>query len=427
MRSILAFVFLLVVPSISFAETPGVEVLLEVTFDEAIAQALKANPRMALVQAAVARAEAAVVQSRAAWLPALTANATLTELEANRALGDRVLVAQTSLGANLQLSFPLLAVPRWLATGQVKQGVDIANEDKREMARALASLVGRAWLSVRLQERLLQVAKRALVSNEEQLHIAQKRGEGGLGSRLEIVRAHREQSENAGRMARAAAEVKIAREVLAALLAQSQPVGVKGEVVLANIDSTSDVSQVVDSRTDVKAATARVQLADRIRKESWTDYLPTVSLLLQPTTQTPPTPTLPALGFSAQASLQVNLFDGLSRYGVHLERHAQLDAALAQAQEVRLRAQNEIRTALSVLGDRRDAAEAAAASARWAKEAESLAKVSWQEGASTNLELIEAERGARDAETLLEAAKITAQAAQFEALVAAGRWPLPGV
>jgi outer membrane protein TolC len=266
----IAAVFLVLLGASSFSLAQGVpnEAVVEVTFDEAIALAMKANPRIALAQAAIARAEAVVVQSRAAWLPTLTANATLTELEANRSLGDRVLVAQTSLGANLQLAFPLLAVPRWLLTGQLKENVDIANEDKREMARALASLVGRAWLSVRLQERLLQVAKRALASSDEQLRIAQTRGAGGLGSRLEIVRAYREQSDNAGRMARAAAEVKIAKEVLAALLAQSQPVGVKGEVVLPDVESHLEVSQVVDTRSDVKAAAARAQLALRIRKET---------------------------------------------------------------------------------------------------------------------------------------------------------------
>jgi multidrug efflux pump subunit AcrB len=67
----------------------------------------------------------------------------------------------------------------------------------------------------------------------------------------------------------------------------------------------------------------------------------------------------------------------------------------------------------------------AADSARWALEAEQLARTAFKEGASTNVELIEAERAARDAETLAEAARASEWAARLELLVAAGARPAP--
>jgi len=156
---------------------------------------------------------------------------------------------------------------------------------------------------------------------------------------------------------------------------------------------------------------------------SWTDYLPTAGLSVQPTAQTPPTPTQPALGLTAQVSGQLMLFDGLARSGQKQERVAALEIARSQEDEVRLKGQSELRLALEVLAHREVAASAASRSASLALEAEGLARAAWKEGASTNVELIEAERSARDAESLAEAARTSELSARLDALIAAARFP----
>jgi outer membrane protein TolC len=98
--------------SLVVAQTPSL------TMPQAIERALSQAPRISTVRASVQRAEALVVQSRAAWLPTLSVNGTFTQLEGNRGLADRVLVAAQTGSANLQLAFPLLTVPRWLATNR---------------------------------------------------------------------------------------------------------------------------------------------------------------------------------------------------------------------------------------------------------------------------------------------------------------------
>ncbi len=394
-----------------------------VTLPEAIDRALERSPRVASVRAAVQRAEALVVQSRATWLPTLSLNGTFTQLEGNRGLGDRVLLPAQSGGANLQLNVPLLSAPRWVSTQQAQLAVDASTEDEKDVTRMVTSLVGRAWLAVQLQHKLVAVAERARATSAEQLELATLRLAGGLGTRLDLVRAHREVSDNEGRLARANAELTTSREVLGVVLGERGPVDITGTPELSQLPAPSELAHVITARPDVTAAEHRVALAQRAVDTSWTDYLPTAGLLVQPTAQTPATPTQPSLGVTAQVTGQLVLFDGLARSGVRKEREASLAQARAQADDVRQRAESDLRLALQVLSLRDASARAASASAKWALEAEGLARAAWKEGASTNIELIEAERGARDAESLAEVARTAKWAAELELLVAAGRRP----
>ena len=394
-----------------------------VTLPQAIDRALERSPRVASVRAAVQRAEALVVQSRATWLPTLSLNGTFTQLEGNRGLNDRVLLPAQSGGANLQLNVPLLSVPRWVSTQQAQLAVDASTEDEKEVTRVVTSLVGRAWLAVQLQHTLVAVAERARMTSAEQLELATLRLAGGLGTRLDLVRAHRELSDNEGRLARANAELTTSREVLGVVLGERGPVDVSGTPEFGQLPGPGELERVITARPDVAAAEQRVALAQRAVDTSWTDYLPTAGLLVQPTAQTPATPTQPALGVTAQVTGQLVLFDGLARSGVRKEREASLALARAQADDVRQRAESDLRLALQVLSLREASARAASASSKWALEAEVLARAAWKEGASTNIELIEAERGARDAESLAEVARTSQWAAELELLVAAGRRP----
>jgi outer membrane protein TolC len=393
-----------------------------VSFEEAVARAAAQAPRVGAIRASIQRAEALVVQSRAAWLPTLVANGVFTQLESNRSLGDRVLLPAQSATANVQLTFPLLAVPRWLATADAEALAKASRLDEGDVQRTLAGIVGRAWLTVSLQQRLCAIAERATSTSEQQVEWAQVRVAGGLGTKLDLARARREQADNEGRLARARAELSLAQEVLGVLVGSDHPLDVSGEPSLPPF-LQGDVESVVGARPDVQAAAERLMVANRAFHRSWVDALPTVNAVVQPTAQTPPTPTQPAIGVLGQLQAQLPLFDGFSRRGLEQERQALAGLAKAQLDDVTQRARSEVRLALEVLKHRQTSTKAAVSAAKWAQEAEALARVAWKEGSSTNVELIEAERAARDAESLAEGARINELAARVDALVAQGRWP----
>src|SRR5262249_59866660 len=91
-------------------------------------------------------------------------------------------------------------------------------------------------------------------------------------------------------------------------------------------------------RADILLFRQEEKAADRSLNLSWTEYLPTITLLGQPFFQSPSSLTSPETGWQVQAVLSWYLYDGGARYGRTHEREAlytqsriQLDAALRPA------------------------------------------------------------------------------------------------
>jgi outer membrane protein TolC len=85
--------------------------------------------------------------------------------------------------------------------------------------------------------------------------------------------------------------------------------------------------------------------------------------------------------------------------------------------------ESEIRASLSALTHREAALVEVAASARLADESLELARTAFQEGAGTQVDLIEAERSARDAATAVAVATHDRDRARLDLLLATGRLP----
>lgn len=98
------------------------------------------------------------------------------------------------------------------------------------------------------------------------------------------------------------------------------------------------------------------------------------------------------------------------------EAEQTLEAGLRQASA-------DVRVAWSAVAHADRSHEAAQRATVLASKAAKLAALAYQAGAATNLELIDAERSARDAETQAELAADTARSARLDLLLAAGRFP----
>jgi outer membrane protein TolC len=141
--------------------------------------------------------------------------------------------------------------------------------------------------------------------------------------------------------------------------------------------------------------------------------------------QNPPTLTVPQSGWQAQLVLQWSIFDGGLRYGQARERRAlereaaaDLEGTLRQVGSDVRAADEEVRRAVAAL-------EAAREAAREAQEAQELTATGYRAGASTNIEVIDAERTARDAATAVAQAEDAQRQAVLDLLIASGRFPGP--
>jgi outer membrane protein TolC len=176
-------------------------------------------------------------------------------------------------------------------------------------------------------------------------------------------------------------------------------------------------------RPDVREAQSRSEAAHHVTRDSYTDYLPLLTGIFAPFYQNPPSLTVPRTGWQAQLLLTVPLFDGGLRYGQRRERSAFERQARAQLEATLRQARSEVRVAFEAVREADHANAFAHEAAKLAKEALDLAATAYRAGTATNLELIDAQRHARDAAAQAALAEDSARQARLELLVSTGRFP----
>ncbi len=392
-------------------------------FEEAVQRALETHPALRVAQADATRAAAQVEQARAGSLPSLGVNAVGTRLDADRVLGDRVIAGANQLSANVQLQVPLVAANRWAQWKRADVNADAVKANALDMRRQVALNAGRTWLQTLAQQRVVLAATRAMEVAGSHLQYAKDRRAAGLGSELDEIRAAQEVA--VARQQRATAQGTLRRLEEALGVA----VGLDGAVSAQDEEPTlavpSDETLSADSRTDVKAARSRLDATKVGTSWDWSDYTPLLTALVQPGYQNPATLTVPLWSFQAQLVLSLPLYDGGLRYGQQRERRALETQATAQLEAVHRQASSELRAALAQVSEADEALAAAQDAAAQAARTLDLSQRAFRAGASTNLEVVDAERRSRDAETSVALAENTARQARLEVLAASGHFPAP--
>jgi outer membrane protein TolC len=391
-------------------------------FEDAVQRALEANPTLRVAQADAARAAAQVEQARAGSLPTLAVNAVGTQLDADRVLNDRVIAGGTQLGANVQLQVPLVAASKWAQWKRADVNADAVKASAVDVRRQVALLAGRTWLQVLAQQRVVAAATRALDTAGAHLQYAKDRRAAGLGSELDEIRAAQEVA--IARQQRASAQGMLRRleEQLGVAI------GVDGAVsALDEEPALGAPPEALDAegRTDVRAAKTRLDATKVGTSWDWSEYTPLLSAIVQPGYQNPPTLTVPLWSFQAQLVLSIPLYDGGLRYGQQKERRALETQAAAQFEAVHRQASAELRAALAQVTQADEALAAAQDAATQARRTLELSQQAFRAGASTNIEVVDAERRSRDAETGVAVAEDAARQARLEVLAASGHFPQP--
>ena len=404
-------------------ELPPAEVL---AFDTAVARALSRNPSVTVAVEEIARAGAIVEEVRAAWLPTLTANGSYNRLDHDRVLGssNTVITPADSVNTNLALTVPIVAPTRWVQWRHAKDNVDVARLGAEDVRRQLALSTARTYLGIIAQHRVVEVSARARDAARAHYQFAHQRFAGGYGTRVDEVRAAQEVATDESQLQSAVANLARLRETLGVLVGVDHPLDVTEEVELpepAPVDES--LRDALTLRSDVRLFAGRLHAAEQLVHDDWADYLPVLAASFQPFAQYPATTQLPQFGWQAQLALTWSIYDGGLRYGFEKERAALGREARAQLEGGRRQAQAEVRAAAEEV--RRSAASLAAAhdAGKLATEGLSLTNLAYRAGASTNIEVIDAERRARDADTAVAQAEDAWRQATLDLLLASGRFP----
>lgn len=370
------------------------------------------HPRSVIAAAGVDSAHADVVDAGASLLPTVRGNASLAynQYEAVAYLPDPqggppdeiVIVPRSQYQATLSARVPLLDAPsfaRWRAS---RLGADAVEADARATEQDLRLDVARAWYAAAAAQEVVAAAERARSAADENVRYLTLRAEAGAATLLSVQRAELEAANAELLVIDGRRAWLTARRELATLVGLPEVESLPITGAATGSDPLPPEQTLLDqangARPEIAAAEARLDQLRTAAGAAWLGYAPTVAAVGSEQITN-------ASGFSGQsASWRVGLeLDWL------LLEVGDRASDLRRARSARVVAEANLELARNNVRDEVHgawlAAEAAAAKVTAARRGAEVGlaaaedvRARFQAGTATQLEVIQAERDALDAE-----------------------------
>jgi outer membrane protein TolC len=394
-----------------------------VSFDQAIARAIERNPTIAIAATAIARAQVLVQETRSALMPFASVNVANVTIDNARSFGGTVTQPQNQFFVSPSVSMTVLSLWQRSVINQAKDQMEVANRSTAETRQAVAVATAEAYLAVIASRRELDVDLRALDAARAHLSYADKRLEGGVGSRLNQLRAAQEVEITDARVEAVRILLRRAQEALGVLLAVDGPVDAAAEPVF-EVPSSIQESEWAVARPDLQLQAAIRRSSERVIKDAFKDWLPEATVAFNPQFVGPAGAFQPANTWRLTLSVTQPLFKGgLSRnFDARLADVTLTQANLADAQ-IRMQARSEIRMAQEALAGSERALVSSQRASDHAAEVLKITTTAFEVGATTNIEVIDAQRSARDSASAAALAEDAVRRAKLDLLVALGKFP----
>jgi outer membrane protein TolC len=404
------------------ANTPAMP---RVTLQAALSEALQREVRVRIAGAEVARARALIAAARANFLPTRVGHGSYVRLDHQRGpSGSPLVAARDQLLADVTLTVPIFAPRAWNDTGFASDQARVAELDRVDTRRTVAIATAQAYLTVMAQHRALEVTQRALDNADAHYRYAHQRFTGGIGNQVDDVRAGQEVATSTADLEHVRAALYQAQEALAYLLGRDGPVDVVEEFTLPAAPAQNQgLREALGRRSDVAADKEALKAQQNLNDDNWAEFAPILAAQAAPFYHEPGTVAQPHTGWQVQLLLTVPFYDGGARYSVIDQRRAQLDERRTQLDATMRKAKSEVRVAFDAARHADSSLLSAKQAAEFAAQALKFATLAYEAGASTNIEVVDAERRARDADTAVVVAEDAARQARLELLAATGRFP----
>lgn len=399
----------------------GAPVVERLTFDEAVARALSRNPSVAEAAQAILRAEALLSQARSVFYPFASADVGTTVLDAPRGFSGNVVQPRVQTSFSATVSYQVLAVEGWAVKNQAADQAGIARVSAQETRRNVAVAAADAYLAVIAAERQVEITQRNRDTARALEKYAQTRLEAGQGSRLDYVRAVEQRATSEGLWQLAALAVSRAQEALGVVVFASGPVDANGEPVFPPTPPPADDSWL-DARPDVRLSRASLAAADRVVSDAWKSWLPTLTASFTPSYITPAGLFQPSKTWRAFFSLNVPIFDATLGSDKRV-RIADRETARLQLDGLTLQAHSEVRVAREAVRSNQRIVDSTHEAAVNAADALHITEIAYRAGATTNIEVVQAQQDARNSEIGAAVAEDRLLQARLDLRVALGSFP----
>ena len=407
-------------PAIAAAQTPTPGE--RVTFDEAIRRAVEKNPSAVIAAAGILRAEGLLLDARSARRLQINATVTTTTLNAGVEFSGTTVTPRKSLAASGDVRMPLYAPAHWARAAQAGDARLVAQANAEEIRRQTSLATADAYLTIIARRRTSDANLRARDVAKAHFDYAHELLDRGAGSRLNELRAQQEVSLDEGLVESSRIALYRAQEALGVLLVADGPVDAADEPAFT---APADIPalQAGPWRTDLKLFATQRQAAERVLSDSGKDRLPYFDAAFQPSSTYPAQFFLPQNSWRLVTTLTVPIFDSGQRQALKLERQATVDESRATYIRAETQARSEVRVAREAIASADRGLASARAAADQARHVVDIVNISFRAGAATNIEVIDAQGRARDADTAVGVAEDTLRRARLELLTALGRFP----
>ena len=395
-----------------------------ITFRAAIDRALSQNTTVQQAVAEVLRAEALVQQARSSSLPQVNATASYTRYGYEIKFGAVVVQPHDVKNESGTISVPLVNLVSWAQWAHALDNKTIAELSVADARRRVAVAAANAFLTVIARRRTIDADQRALETARAHFDVAHQRQAAGAASRLEEVQAAQDVSNDEVLVEQATLELRRAQEALGVLLSADGPFDAADEPVFPDLPPLGEAMGGAETkRADVQLLAMRQTAAEHVLRDSWRDRVPTLGLNFQEQLQQPSTGFALSHSWAAVLQLSVPIYDGGLRSGEKRERRALVDEAAANLAGGKVQARSDVRLAGDAIRLADQGLVSARRAAAQAHEALDIVNLSYGAGASTSLDVLDAQRRARDADTAAATAEDAARQARLDYLQGSGRFP----
>jgi outer membrane protein TolC len=397
-----------------------------ITLDVSVQRALKKNTKVAQAPQGVLRAEGLLQHARAVTLPSLAATFTNATIDTERGFNGAVTQPQSQSALSATIGMPILALSRWAAATQAGDQVEVSRLSTVDIRTEIAIATAQAYLAIIAQKRQVEVQIRARETALAHLDYAQRRLQAGAGTRLNELRAAQEVSTDEARLETAQLAVRRAQEALGVLVVAEGPIDASAEPVFdvsRELEPIERDSPLLANRPDIQFSAATARAAERVWRDSYKDYFPTGTVSFDPQALVPSGAFTSARSWRLAVTFSQPVFDGWLRRGLSRTREASYNSSRLALQGLEIQARSEVRLAQDTVRSSERVLANLRTAAQQADGVLDIVNIAFEAGATTNLEVIDAQRQARDAESAAAVAENVLWRARLDLLASLGRFP----
>jgi len=409
------------VPVLAWAQVPTAVAsppMPRLEFDAAIKQALDRNPNVAQAMVAIARADALLQQARAFTLPSVSMGFANTTLDSPRGFSGGVTQPQNQFAFSANVRYE---AGRNVTARHAEDQVEIATLSSAETRERVRVAAAQAYLAVIAGRRQVEVIERSFETSSAHLDYANKRLEGGAGSRVNQLRAAQVVTADQWRLENARLNLRRAQEALGVIVVADGPVDAGAEPVFDTSGALAENAALM-ARPDLQTQAAVQRAAEQIVKDHWLRWVPLPVLSFDPSLVTPQGLFQPAKTYRFSVQMVQPIFDGGERRAERRARQTEVDQSKLTFFEIETRARSEVRMAQVALASLKTSLAITQTAASQSEEVLRITTAAFELGATTNIEVIDAQRSLRVAESEAAVAEDAVRRAELDLLVALGRF-----